>query len=201
MKTNKEILSILFICAEKYKTNLLNYSLLFIYADKHSKISYLEVTFDKSNFLHLTGCKTKLSASDFFKRCVNKRLSTKDFKSSDDGTTELKLQILPSLMEINLSANCIGDFNNNRPKLYTEKLAGNVKGCMGFKQNSSGRYIPNTVLNTDIRNEVISPMRILVTYRKSQIDKEYKDIVYKAKNIDWSSIVYPLELNYLAKPK
>ncbi len=45
----------------------------------------------------------------------------------------------------------VGDFNGCNPKLYTEKLAGGVKACLGFIKTYRAEYVPNTVLNTDIR--------------------------------------------------
>ena len=45
----------------------------------------------------------------------------------------------------------VGDFNGCNPKLYTEKLAGGVKACLGFVKTHRAEYVPNTVLNTDIR--------------------------------------------------
>ena len=35
--------------------------------------------FNKTNFLHLTGLKTNLSASDFFDRCFNASITVDDF--------------------------------------------------------------------------------------------------------------------------
>lgn len=45
----------------------------------------------------------------------------------------------------------VGDFNGCNPKLYTEKLAGGVKACLGFIKTHRAEYVPNTALNTDIR--------------------------------------------------
>lgn len=180
-------LSALFDCADKYNSLFNNHSLLFICMDKHKHISTLEVTFDASNFLHLTGCTTNrgISALDFFNRCVEKRLSLNDFELADDGTTLKKLKILPLMLTKNLSANSIGDFIGGRPKLQTDKLAGGMRGCMGFvKTAPSGRFVPNTVLEEDIRNVIHNNLRIIATYRKNIKDKDYDEIVYVAKNID-----------------
>ena len=133
--TKREALSVVYQCAHKYKSELMNHSLLFICTDKHKHTYAIEVTFDASNFLHLTGFQTReqgISAGDFFRRCIDRRLSENDFDFAADGTTPLKLDVLPKLVSKNLSANMIGDYNGLQPKLYTEKLAGNVVGCMGF---------------------------------------------------------------------
>lgn len=197
--TKEQALKIIVECARKYKENLLNQQLLFICSDKHKKIYTLEVSFDASNFLHLTGVKTKnISPLDFFNRCIDSRLSVDDFEMADDSTTNLKLAVLPSLMKPNLSANTIGDYSGARANLYTEKLAGSVKACMGFVTTEpSGRYVPNTVLNIDIRDYIKKPLRILATFRKQKNNNLYSELVYKAKNVELSKIKLPEELLYI----
>lgn len=203
--SKQKVLPLLFSCAEKYKENLQGRNLLFICVDKHKRISSLEVSFDASNFLHMTGCdvpRGKISATDFFERCLDRRLSLNDFELADDGTTMLKLKVLPQMLSPNLAANSIGDFNNSRPKLYTEKLAGGVKGCIGFiKTQPADRYVPNTVLSEDIKNMITSSHRILATYRKKRDEQKYSELVYRAKKVEWDTISFPKEYSYLQKPE
>ena len=100
--TKKEALSIVFACAPLYKENLVDKSLLFITTDKHKSVHCLEVTFDISNFLHMTGFKLRkpsINARHFFNLCYDKRLTEADFEFSADGTTEMKMRVLPSLMK------------------------------------------------------------------------------------------------------
>lgn len=197
--SKKDALPIILQSAKLYHENLVNRSILFVCRDKHGKISSLEVTFDKSNFLHLTGVSTPLSASAFYERCIDHRLAFGEFEIPDDGTMELKLEVLPSLMTANLNARMVGGYNGADLKLQTGKLAGGVTGCMGFIKPND-RYIPNTVLNEDIRKKVSSPLRILATYRKFRNEKKYTELVYKAKKIDWSKIQYPKEFAYIPVP-
>ena len=110
--TKKEALSIVFSCAPLYKENLVDRSLLFITTDKHKNVHCLEVTFDIGNFLHMTGFKLRkpgINARHFFNLCYDKRLTEADFEFSTDGTTEMKMRVLPSLMKKNLSAKMLGD--------------------------------------------------------------------------------------------
>ena len=111
--TKQQAISIITDCAVKYKENLDGYQLLFILKDKHKHISSLEVSFNPYNFLHLTGIKLadKTTATDFYERCLNHKLSPDDFSFAPDGTTQLKLEILPQLMVKNISAKMVGDFN------------------------------------------------------------------------------------------
>lgn len=189
----EEALRIIFTCADKFEQNLANKNLLFICVDKHMKINTMEVVFSRANYLHMTGIKfcegKKLSANQFYKMCIKRRLSTKDFELSYDGTTELKLQVLAALVESNISANMIGDYSGSRPMLYTHKLAGNVKGCIGFLiDGERGYYVPNTILKEDIRKLVVDGKRVIRVYRKDVSKKKYDEIVYQAKKIDWDKI-------------
>lgn len=202
--TKREALSVVYQCAQKYKSELMNHSLLFICTDKHKSTYAIEVTFDASNFLHLTGFQTReqgISAGDFFRRCIDRRLSENDFDFAADGTTPLKLDVLPKLVSKNLSANMIGDYNGSQPKLYTEKLAGNVMGCMGFKKDeNTGRYVPNTVLKGHTDDFSCKPDRIIVTYRKAASETQYTEIVYAAKKVAWQEIRFPAGYEDLPLP-
>lgn len=214
-----------FSCADEYKENLVDHSLLFLCQDKHKNTYCVEVTFDISNFQHLTGFKTvrmdsessehdssdenaaqkmgkkKITAAHFFELCIDRRLSENDFEFAEDGTTPLKMKVLPSVVKKSLSANMIGFYNGLQPRLYTERIAGSVKACVGFvKDEDDGRYVPNTVLEGDIRQKVTRPDRILVTYRKKSDTAEYSEIVYAAKKVDWKTIKVPKEYPYLQLP-
>lgn len=203
--TKEEALKIVQRCAEQYQKHLLDRSLLFVVVDKHNRTSTLEVHFTKRNFLHLTGFEvdiTTISAPRFFDLCIDKRLSVHDFELSKDGTTDLKLLVLPNLMTKNLSANSVGDFNGTGIKLYTEKIAGGTTGCIGFMlDDDTGLMLPNTVLKMDIRDCTKSPQsRIIATYRKSSIDSVYTEIVHSAKGINFDAILFPENYRDLPKP-
>lgn len=203
--TKKEARSIVFSCAPLYKENLVDKSLLFITTDKHKSVHCLEVTFDISNFLHMTGfklCKPGINARHFFNLCYDKRLTEADFEFSADGSTEMKMRVLPSLMKKNLSAKMLGDYNMSQPKLYTDKIAGSLSACMGFvRDGGEGRFVPNTVLEGDIRTKVKAADRIIATYRKSRGEEQYSEIVFTAKKVEWEKIVLPDEYCYLVLPE
>ena len=196
--TKQQAISIITDCADKYRKNLEGCQLLFMLKDKHNKISYLEVSFNAYNFLHLTGIKLtgEITASDFYRRCLNHKLRPEDFSFATDGTTQLKLEILPQLMSKNISAKMAGDYSGGNPKLYTEKLAGGVKACLGFVLTENGEYVPNTVLNVDIRDAVWTPLQVIATYRRSKNAGPYQELVYKAKNVNWEDSSF-LEDYYL----
>lgn len=194
--TKEEAIRIVVSCAQQYRDNLANKTLLLVYAQQDN-VSNLELSFSASNYLHLTGLQTQegISATDFYNRCLSQRLRLEDFNLSKNGTSDLKLDILPKLINKNLSARMIGDYNSAMPKLYTEKLVGGVSACMGFLSiGTSNKYVPNTVLKVDIRNYVNKPAKVIAIYRKPKEDLEYREITYMAKNIVWEKLNYPAEL-------
>ena len=201
--TKQDAIRIVTSCAEQYDINLTNKNLLILCMDKHKKVSYIEVSFEASNFLHLTGLKLsmkseneKMSALDFYERCLSHRLSPNDFEFATDGTSFLKLDVLPNIITKNLSASMIGDYNSCNPKLYTNKLVGGVTACIGFL-DAENKYVPNTVLKTDIRDLVSQTLRIIAIYRKDKFAEKYDEITYKQSKIDWDDVKYPNELLYL----
>ena len=205
-KLSKEyVIKIVIECARMYEKNLMDRTLLFILMDKHKNISSAEVSFCRNNFLHLTGLKIdkrKMSADQFFSLCVDGRLSARDFQFSEEGTTVLKLQVLPLLLAKNLNANSFGDFGGNGIRLYTEKLAGGIKGCIGFvKAEETSEWVPNTLLNEDIRKLSKNRKQVIATYRKYRTEDGYTEIVYRAKKIEWERVNYPEELKDLPIPK
>ena len=214
--TKEEAIRIVVHCAEKYRQELERKSLLFLCVDKHMAVSVYEFCFFGYNYQHLTGLKVKrnqkletdeektetsekeITAIPFYEKCLEHKISPDDFEFAEDGTTMLKLDILPSLITKNLSASMIGDYNSNKPKLYTEKLAGGVKACMGFVSDSaSGFYVPNTVLKEDIRDNVNNWLRIIAIFRKPVADKKYAEITYLAKKTDWARVCVPDRFGYL----
>ena len=191
--TKQSALTKLFQCAEKYKTNLLGTCLLFVATDKDKNFEFFTATFRVGNFQHLTGVNTAhITARDFFHRCLEKRISPDDIKFNEDGTTALKLEVLPLLMSKNLSANMLSDYSGRNLKLYTEKIVGTVNACIGFvKDAKSGLFVPNTVLRQDMRDISLSVKRIVATFQKTSSEENYSTIVYTAKNFDVNDIKFP----------
>ena len=212
-------LNIILRAAKEYEKNLNGNNLLFLISDRHKNITYFEAEFNSGNFMHLTGTRlteeytktlkynkheknTEISfANVYYEKCINRRMSVDDFEFSEDGTTPLKLEVLPILMKANLSANIFGDFSSQTFKLYTEKVAGNIRGCIGFIKDKNNKNVPNTVLKTDIRDCIVENNRILATYRKKKEEKQYNEIIYVAKNLDLNNVKFPEEIGYLKNLK
>ena len=216
-RSKEDAIKVVVNCAQKYKQELEKRNLLFICTDKEMNVITHEVCFFGYNFMHLTGLKiirnidkpnnvsnkTQINdivnATSFYEKCLERKLSPNDFTFSADGTTGLKLDVLPFIIKKNLSASMIGEYNSNKPKLYTEKLAGGVKACVGFTiDNISHHYVPNTLLKEDIRKNVYNWVRVIATFRKNIIDEKYKELTFVVKDINWNEIKLPKEYEYLS---
>ena len=127
--------------------------------------------------MHLTGLIYDGSAADFYRQCLAGHLSPSKLAFKPDGTTRMKLQILPQIVQIHLRANMIGSYNETKPLLYTDQLVGNPFGCLGFIIEN-GVLKPNTALKDDIRNLTNDTKRILAVFRN-----KYNEICRLAKGI------------------
>lgn len=177
----REIIKIIENCAIKYKNNLSNKNLLFVYYDKNI-VKYIETKFLPSNFLHLTGIKYKRESNNnaikFYKDILDKKVSLKNLKIVNEGIIKLKLNILNMILDINYSAKMIGEFNSNfKNLLRTEKIIGTNVYSMGFIKVGD-YYIPNTTLKEDIRNITNKTNRVIAIFSKEIKEKQYSKLTY-----------------------
>ena len=179
-------------CAEQYKTNLANRSLLFVF-NNAGVIQSFEVVCMPRNYLHLTGIvlTNNYRSIDFYEMCIDKRLSPSAYEFSKDGTTQMKLSVLSQVMNIHKTAKMVGDYTHTKSMLVTEKLAGTVTACLGFIRERGKRnfYVPNTVLREDIRNVVDKPpKKVLAIFRKPKEEPIYRECTYLAKGVSFESV-------------
>ena len=118
-------------------------------------------------------------------KCLDKRLTEKDFSFAKDGSTGQKLDILESMMQIKKNVTMIGEFTDRGPKLFTEKVAGNVCGCIGFLQDRNTKLnVPNTLLKKDIRDVTAQPVyKVFAVISKHYAEERYSDFVKLDKSI------------------
>lgn len=189
--------------AKLYRDNLEDQKLMFLYgipAEVKRKaqteggcldvIRIYEVVFHTYNFMHLTGVRrnvaTIASATHFYQKCIAHRLTEKDFMFAPDGSSEQKLDILESTMQIKTKATMIGEFTDRGPSLFTEKVAGNICGCIGFVQDKNTMLnVPNTLLKKDIRDVTEQPtMKIYAVLSKGYTEEKYSVWEKTDKEID-----------------
>ena len=186
----EDAIRIMVECAECYRDELVNRNLLFVFGTLQTADQF-ETAFLPRHFLHLTGvgiARGAISSSEFYDRCIHKRLRSSDFDLPEDGIADMKLAVLPQLMHIYRTAKMVGDYDNTKSLLYTEKMAGNISACMGFVRENHF-YVPNTALREDIRDITRRPQkRVLAVFRKAIKDSFYTEMCYIAKGIDSAQI-------------
>lgn len=188
----KQAIAILNTSAQKFRDNLCGKKILVAYFECNL-LNYIEIKIQNVHFQHLTGVITpKLSPSMFYSSILDGRLSPSDFYFKSDGTTLLKLQVLPQLMSFQKNASMIGDANNNRVRLMTEKVLGSTSSTIGLVKSNNGIYYPNTALKSDIREETYNIHKILLILSKSIREKEYSVIEKIGKGVSADELLRSL---------
>jgi len=182
-RTKIEVVRTIQNCAALYKENLSGKNLLFVTTHNNSALCF-ETFFACQNFMHLTGVKSHLNSDHFFRAATSRRLSTKDITIPKDGTVDLKLDALPQLMNIHRSARMVGDYDNTKPLLITDKFAGTVTAAMGFVCINNF-YMPNTALKKDVREITTQATRrkVAAIFVKYRHDAMYAKLTYIAKGV------------------
>ena len=170
-------------CAVLYSKNLCGRMVMFITENDHHT-AFFETLFLPRNYLHLTGVRTSLNSEFFYEIALNQRLSPSNVSFDPGGTTVIKLGILRQLMSIHVSARMVGDYDNSRPLLITDKIAGTVTVAMGFLY-VDGLYIPNTALKMDVRDVTAKATRrkVVAIFVKPREDALYSQLSYIAKGM------------------
>lgn len=212
----RRAIQILTKSAEIYRDNLEDQKVLFLYGipsevkkqlqnDEKilSSIKGYEVAFHRYNFLHLTGIRLNKSGVDsaihFYQKCLDKRLKENDFVFANDGSTGQKLDILESMMLIKKNVTMIGEFTDRGPKLFTEKVAGHVCGCIGFvRDRNTSLNVPNTLLKKDIRDVTAQPIyKVYAVISKHYTDDKYLHLTKLDKSIDLNTCQFTEEIENL----
>ena len=97
-------------------------------------------------------------------------------------------------MRIHEIVNMTGDYNFTYPLLYTDKLAGSVKACMGLVREDNWFYSPNTALRVDIRDVTYKGHKVIATYKKSSTQDKYVERTFLGKGITLDTLKLPKEI-------
>ena len=197
-------------CAELYRNELANRKLLFFgTAKSNKKVHCIEVGFRPANFMHLTGARhpkgSNQSATSFYKKCINHRLSPEDFIIPDNGTMRVKLNVLPGILNGSISAKMIGDYCSSRPQFYADKLIGGNRACLGVTLYSEKKeqkhkpvcYTPTSTLRTSMKQMICNQLRVVAVFRKNWEAREYAEVTYRADGVEWEVLKIPAEHSYL----
>ena len=190
-------------CAKQYQQRLLNKKLIIIYREKRDNvIRYIEVVFHERNYQHLTGLELIDKNGDvlhnqsmnFYRKCIENKLSVDELRFKPDGITQLKLEALPVLMDITKITKITGDYNNVRPYLFVDKVIGGVNFCLGLSRDDNV-YVPSSALLEDIKRLTESPSQVLAILEKDVDADIYSIIKHVAKGLNLSNITLPQEIN------
>lgn len=190
-------------CAKQYQQRLLNKKIIIIYREKRDNvIRYIEVVFHERNYQHLTGLELIDKNGDvlhnqsmnFYRKCVENKLSVDELRFKLDGTTQLKLEALPVLMDITKITKITGDYNNIRPYLFVDKVIGGVNFCLGLSRDDNV-YVPSSALLEDIKRLTEAPSQVLAILEKDVDADIYSIIKHVAKGLNLSNITLPQEIN------
>lgn len=203
-------------CAKQYQKKLLNKKFLIIYREKRDNvIRYIEVVFYERNYQHLTGLELidskgnvlRNQSLNFYRKCIENKLGTEEFRFKIDGTTHLKLSALPVLMDITKITKITGDYNQMRPYLFIDKVMGGVNFCLGLSKEDD-IYVPSSALLEDIKKLTDSPSQVLAILVKEMPVETYMIVKHVAKGLNLNSLVLPDEIkgmisleNYVYKGK
>lgn len=190
---NAQAIRLITQCAAIYQAELNQKNVLFLYASDH-KIHALECCFLPRHFLHLTGVRFSGTSSNFLRLCVEHKLSPQQISLASNGTTEMKLQVLPEMVSIHKTARMIGAYDQSKVLLYTEKLVGSVRGCMGFVTDGD-YYVPNTVLREDIRKVTRGCKSVIAIFVKDIKQSFYANVSYNSAGTVLADIVQAEEFS------
>ena len=143
------------------------------------------------------------SSINFYEKCLAHRLSETDFEMAKDGTTDQKLDVIEQMMRIKKTVTMIGDFTDRGPKLYTEKVAGNVCACIGFvKDKYTNLNVPNTLLKKDIRDVSSKPQqKVYMVMSKNYKDEKYNVVEKLDKDIVLGEVIFEQEIKDIIEVK
>lgn len=111
------------------------------------------------NNINKNGNVLRNQSVNFYRKCVENKLSIDEFQFKRDGTTQLKLEALPTLLDITKITKITGNYNKSRPYLFAEKLIGGVNFCLGLSQEDKV-YVPSSALLEDIKKLTDAPSQV-----------------------------------------
>lgn len=200
--TKEDARRIVLNCAKQYQNKLVNKKFIIIYRERQdNSVRFIEVIFHDRNYQHLTGLELlnqdgaviHRQSVNFYRKCIDNKLSIDEIGFKNDGTTQLKLTALPVLMDITKITKITGDYNNLRPYLLVDKVIGGVNFCLGLSREGNW-YVPSSALLEDIKRLTDRPSQVLAILQKDSKEEIYHVVKYVAKGLNLNNIRFPDEI-------
>ncbi len=202
--TLKQAVSVAIKCGREYKKKLANTKILVIYRNReNNEIESIEIVFRPSNYQHLTGLtlfdtqgKQKKNCSvEFYHKCTGNNLKASEIQFKEDGTTPLKLDALPSLMDLTNITKIVGDYDNSKKWMEADVIVGGINFCLAVSEDKDGSYFPRSGLLEDIRNITRKSSQVLAIFQKKLSDKgAYQKVRYVAKGLEFLKLNLPSKI-------
>lgn len=140
-----------------------------VFSDAFQSQPYYIISAEKSNYLHLIGVSTNLSATDFFDKCFNGTLAESDFEISSHGqnakaskgSIRRKINVLPAISGLIDTSNLIEESFQKNTVSCT--IASSDGACaLGFIAVPKAR--PKTLLSGDkLDHSKAKPMKVILS--------------------------------------
>lgn len=192
--TSEKFLTTLHNAAKLY-SEYVDTTLLFIFREKKSDVyEYYEIRFDKNNFMHLAGIRSKtMNANVFYDACLAGTVIRKDCDPRRDANTMYsKIAVIEQLLDLrNSKCYKIGTKNLVTRDNDFEMATGNMNGIIGYDSrittkgtneiNRTKAAIPTTLLNNPITDYCIKPKKIMFILQKTDAEHAYNKIFFEIK--------------------
>lgn len=200
--TIEEARRIVLNCSKDYKKLLQDKEFIIVYKDRDdNKIKKIELVFLAKNYQHLTGIEMvdhngvvlEHRSEDFYRKCIENKLSASEIAFRKDGMSYLKLQALPAITKFTSITKIAGDTNGNQPYLIVDKIVGGVNFCLGIRRdNVIGKFVPVSALQRDIKELTSNPSQVLfIMERENGTVEKYKIIKHVSKGLNLKNLVLP----------
>ena len=172
--TKEDAVNILHKSAEKYNEKLSQKKFMLIYQDNLTgTVKSSVVTFKPLNFKHLTGIQSEIKPAQFFKACLKKRLSTRDFNFDRQGHAQRKLEVLPLMPEVFYNRCWLGPSINNDIYINADYYIGDTRCVLSIGiRTSSFTDVPVTLKKQSIREVVTKECKVYAIASMPLGDKE-----------------------------
>ena len=183
--------------ANVYQNHLAGKVFLFVYGD-----NYFEVVFRTDSFLHLTGVESMLSASNFYQKAINRKLTQRQFIFTPNHPyrrVKAKLPCLISLPQLTTTLSCVIRNFTTVSLTYTIGLT-NLKFTLGLTENLdlygnkiNDWFIPRTLRVNDNAIDNSSDADFIdFVFAKNASESKYSSISFKSQNKSFSKNIYHL---------